>query len=56
MGRMWFFVVLCGNDYAVSNDFSATREIFEIFRVLLTLKERICRLASADLATSRQVD
>ena len=43
LGRLWFFLVLSGLNYAVSADYSAAKdEIFDIFRVLKNLKQRVC--------------
>lgn len=42
LGRIWFFLVLCGCDYAVSNSYSATKdEILDIYRILSGLKKLI---------------
>ncbi|MEY4927657.1 MAG: hypothetical protein RI894_2093 [Bacteroidota bacterium] len=43
LGRMWFFVVLHGKNYCVSNDFSATQstELQQIFSVLKALNQII---------------
>lgn len=38
LGRFWFFLVLAGHDYAVSRDFSATRDTVDIYRVMAALK------------------
>ncbi len=39
IGRQWFFVVLEGKEYSVSEEFIATREdIFQIFRMLRQVK------------------
>ena len=43
LGRTWFFLVLSGQKYAVSADYSAAKdEILDIFRVLKNLKQRVC--------------
>lgn len=39
LGRMWFFLVLVGHDYAVSRDYSAVRDVMDIYRVLAALKK-----------------
>ncbi|MCU0341663.1 MAG: hypothetical protein MUE30_17440 [Spirosomaceae bacterium] len=42
VGRMWFFVALKGNEYAVSHAFdTAQNDIFQIFKMLLFVKEKI---------------
>jgi hypothetical protein len=39
-GRDWYFMTLVGNQYAISQDFSAvTDDVFEIFKTLKALKE-----------------
>lgn len=40
IGRNWFFVILDGTDYCISNNFSATHEdeLQAIFGALLNLK------------------
>lgn len=44
VGRNWFFVVLVGNEYAVSNEYNATNDdIFQIFAILQKSKEIIQR-------------
>jgi hypothetical protein len=46
VGRMWFFVVLEGNTYAQSSDFSASGEdIFQIIAILTEAKRIIGTLA-----------
>jgi hypothetical protein len=54
IGRLWFFAVLRGNEYALSRDYSATdaEEILDIFRILRSLKAML--LASADGYTAAQ--
>ncbi len=45
IGRIWYFVVLVGNEYAISRDFSCAGEsIFDIFRILKGLRFHIERL------------
>ncbi len=40
-GRSWFFVVLEGKEYAVSNAYNATsKDIFQIFAILLWFKQK----------------
>jgi hypothetical protein len=42
IGRNWYFMVLEGNKYAISNDFSCVDdEIFDIFRILKSLRVQI---------------
>lgn len=42
MGRDWYFIVLQGQQYCISQDFSAvTTDIFEVFKMLKALKEII---------------
>lgn len=44
-GRDWYFMALSGKEYSISKDYSAvTDDIFDIFRVLSTLKEIIKEL------------
>jgi len=41
-GRNWFFMTLRDKEYAISNSYTITHEqIFDIFRVLKTLKKKI---------------
>ncbi len=47
VGRNWFFMVLQGKTYCISQNYSATKdEIFDIFRILKGLKQRIITIAS----------
>ncbi len=47
IGRNWFFMVLQGKEYGISQNYSATKdEIFDIFRILKGLKQRIIAIAS----------
>lgn len=40
-GRNWFFMALEGNNFAISEQFNATKnEIFDIFRILNRLNAR----------------
>lgn len=42
MGRFWFFVVLYGNEYAVSDAYTATQDdIFQIVSILRAVKVKI---------------
>jgi hypothetical protein len=42
IGRSWYFMVLIGNQYAISNDFSCMDdELFDIYRILLGLRVQI---------------
>lgn len=42
VGRNWFFMVLAGQHYCISQNYSATKdELFDIFRVLQGLKQII---------------
>jgi hypothetical protein len=42
VGRMWYFVVLSGTEYAMSAGYNAARdEIFEVFAILKSLKHII---------------
>jgi hypothetical protein len=42
IGRWWYFMVLQGTKYAISKDYScADSEIFDIFRILKSLKTKI---------------
>ena len=44
-GRDWYFMALHGKEYAISEPYIATRdEVFEIFRILKTLKQIILEL------------
>ena len=54
-GRLWFFMVIQGKEYAVSDGYLATREdIFDIFRILKVLKqmiiEQVNRTSYTDMA------
>jgi hypothetical protein len=41
-GRNWFFVVMEGKNYAVSNAFNATNDdIFQLYAILLFFKQKI---------------
>ncbi len=45
LGREWYFMVLQGKEYAISEPFTATRDdIFDIFRILKALKQIITEL------------
>ncbi len=47
MGREWYFMVLQGREYAISEPYTATREdIFDIFRILKALKQIIVELVN----------
>ncbi|CAK8717024.1 MAG: hypothetical protein CDV28_1365 [Candidatus Electronema aureum] len=49
MGRLWFFVVLQGNDYAGSLAYDATKDdIKDIFSILKKMKEIIVKLIFAE--------
>lgn len=42
VGRNWFFLVLVGNQYCISQNYSATKdELWDIFRILHGLKQMI---------------
>ena len=42
VGRNWYFMVLVGNQYCISQNYSATKdELFDIFRILHGLKQII---------------
>jgi len=42
LGRNWFFMVLSGKEYAISNSYAITHEqISDIFRILKILKQKI---------------
>jgi hypothetical protein len=42
IGRTWYFMALHGRKYAISQDYScASKEIFDIFRIMKSLKTRI---------------
>jgi hypothetical protein len=42
IGRIWYFMVLEGSQYCISNDYScADEEIFDIFRILKSLNHEI---------------
>jgi hypothetical protein len=44
VGRNWFFIVLIGNEYTVSNEYNASsKDIFQIFAILQKSKEIIQR-------------
>ncbi len=48
-GRDWFFMVLRGKEYAISEPYIATREdVFDIFRILKALKPMIAELVAQD--------
>lgn len=45
IGRNWYFMVLLGNEYAISQDYSCVNdELFDIFRILKSLRVQIERL------------
>ncbi|MEM7535390.1 MAG: hypothetical protein AAF639_24645 [Chloroflexota bacterium] len=45
-GNIWYFMILQGLEYSISNSYSATREdIVDIFRILKVLKIIITRMA-----------
>lgn len=47
LAREWYFMVLHGKSYAISEPYTATREdIFEIFRILKVLKQIVAKLVS----------
>ena len=49
IGRNWFFMTLQGKEYCISNGYMATRDdIFDIFRILKTLKQIVIRLVAMD--------
>lgn len=51
MGRNWFFMVLQNREYAISNEYVATRDdVFDIFRILKGLKEIIMQLRVSQLS------
>lgn len=44
IGRNWFFMVLTGREYCISQNYSATKaELFDIFRIMQGLKQIITR-------------
>ena len=46
-GRNWYFMVLLGTEYSISQDFSATtNDIFKIFSTLKALKEIVTQLTA----------
>jgi hypothetical protein len=46
-GRDWYFMVLLGKEYSISQDFSATtNDIFKIFATLKALKEIVTKLTA----------
>lgn len=46
-GRDWYFMVLLGKEYSISQDFSATTDdIFEVFATLKALKEIVTKLTA----------
>jgi hypothetical protein len=46
-GRDWYFIVLLGKEYSISQDFSATtNDIFKIFATLKALKEIVTKLTA----------
>ncbi len=62
LGRNWFFMILEGKHYAISNSYSATHDqVFDIFIILKTLKAMIlefvqtnpCPLSSSGSITSK---
>ena len=45
-GRNWFFMILYGREYAISNSYTVTHDqIFDIFRILKVLKQIIIDIA-----------
>ncbi len=49
IGRIWYFMVLEGSKYCISNDYScADEEIFDIFRILKSLNQEIQRMVEMD--------
>jgi len=50
-GRDWFFLVLQGKQYAISEPYIATRDdVFDIFRILKALKPIIADLVAQDVS------
>lgn len=50
LGRNWFFVVLDGADYAVSDSFAATQaDLYRIYQVLVEASLRIEAIAQETL-------
>jgi hypothetical protein len=48
IGRNWFFMVLTGREYCISQNYSATKsELFDIFRIMQGLKQIITREITA---------
>ncbi len=46
-GRDWYFMILLGKEYSISQDFSATTDdIFEVFATLKALKEIVTKLTA----------
>jgi hypothetical protein len=46
-GRNWFFMVLQGREYCISENYSSTRDdIFDIFRILKVLKQKIIAITA----------
>lgn len=46
-GRDWYFMVLLGKEYSISQDFSATTDdIFKVFATLKALKEIVTKLTA----------
>jgi hypothetical protein len=47
IGNAWWFMVLEGKSYAISQDYSAiTDEIFDICRILKALKQIVIKLTA----------
>ena len=48
-GLDWFFMILEGKEYCISNGYMATRDdIFDIFRILKALKQIVIRLVAME--------
>jgi hypothetical protein len=46
-GRDWYFMVLLGKEYSISQDYSATTDdIFKVFATLKALKEIVTELTA----------
>jgi len=49
VGRLWYFMVLKGKEYAISKDYSTTdEEIFDILKILKALRSILFRQLSIE--------
>ncbi|HHC24349.1 MAG TPA: hypothetical protein ENK58_02875 [Desulfobacterales bacterium] len=48
-GKLWYFMILLGKEYGISEPYTASLEhIFDIFRILKTLRQIICGIVESE--------